>query len=75
LNTVEGFGAVFTGAEETVITVEGEASQAWALTGGQFGTPCPIPYTFVKDDTYYYTNIAPNTIYDSYWRRFSLTEY
>lgn len=75
LNAVEGFGAVYDGIEETVITVEGDASDAWALTGGQFGTPCPVPYTVVKDANYYYTNIAPNTEHDANWRRFQLVNY
>jgi hypothetical protein len=46
-----------------------------SLSGGQFGTPCPVPYTVVKDTTYYYTNIAPNTEQDANWRRFQLATY
>jgi hypothetical protein len=45
------------------------------LSGGQYGTPCPVPFTIVKDDTYYYTNIEPNTDRDANWRRFQLVTY
>jgi hypothetical protein len=45
------------------------------LTGGVNGTIAPIPYTYVSDGTYYYTNIAPNGVRDKNWRRFQLASY
>lgn len=59
----------------TKVMTNGSWGVPTTLEGGQMGTPCPIPFTYVTDTTYIYTNIAPNTIRDANWRRFQLTEY
>jgi hypothetical protein len=62
--TVAGSGAI------------SEAAGADEFTAGQFGTACPVPGTFIrKSDTEWYTNIAPNSVYDANWRKLTVATY
>lgn len=76
INALDGFSAVSSGTGATAIASATEDNVPF--TGGQFGTFCPVPYTYLADSTYYYFNIAPNGDRDTNWRRIakaSLTAY
>jgi hypothetical protein len=73
ISALDGFTATKSGTGGDSISEA--TSEDVAFEGGQFGTPCIVPYTYVADTSYYYVNIAPNTIRDANWRRFQLAEY
>lgn len=72
IDTLPDFVSTYSGTGETPIS---QTIEEVALNGGKFGTFCPVPYTMVKDDTYFYVNIAPNSTHDANWRRFTLATY
>jgi hypothetical protein len=45
------------------------------LSGGVNATEVIVPYTMLKDDTYYYVNTASGGIHDKVWKRFTLADY
>jgi hypothetical protein len=46
-----------------------------ALSGGQYGTPCPESGTLVKDDTYHYVCTVAGNKDDVVWKRFTPVAY
>lgn len=73
ISAIDGFSAIASGTGDTAISTETTTNVEFA--GGQFGTVCPAPYAIVKDNNYYYINIAPNSKCDANWRRFTLSDY
>jgi len=72
IDVLAGITATASGDGSTALSV---AEAQKSFSGGQYGTVAPVPYTMMQDETYYYVNIAPNSIYDANWRRFTLSEY
>lgn len=71
INKIDGFTAVVAGTG-----VVDTAAAADDFTAGQEGTVCAVPGTFVyKSATEWYTNIAPNSIYDANWRKLTVATY
>lgn len=66
------FVSTYSGTGETPIVTGIEET---SLNGGQLGTYCPVPFTYLQDETYYYVNIAANGDQDANWRRFTLASY
>jgi hypothetical protein len=73
INTLGMFTATASGNGESAIT--SETSEDVEFSGGQLGTAAIVPYSVLHIGDYYYVNIAPNTVYDANWRRFTLEAY
>lgn len=72
INALSGVSSVASGTGATAI---GAAEAVKNFTGGQYATEATIPFTMLKDETYYYVNITPNSRVDKNWRRFTLATY
>lgn len=72
IEAIDGLSAVASGTGATALSAAEESS---LFTGGTYATFAPIPNMLLKIGDYYYTNTDVNTIYDSNWKRFQLSDY
>lgn len=63
--------AVTSGTGATAIS---EAVTEKAFTNGHYGTPCPVAYTgYENSGTYYICTAADNSVYNTSWKTFTLS--
>ena len=74
ISKIDGYTANESGTGATAISTA--TTEDIEFTNGQFGTPCSqAGICFVSGSTYYVATKADNSVYNTGWRTFTLTDY